>query len=153
MCPSDRRILPLMGAGNRARAVGASGVALVAASLIGGAVSVVAGVNTWSTAWTSQATLAAPWPMLLIQAGATVAAVQSRRWLATIGSAILGLSAALSGISGFFDGQLARSDLDGVYVMAQVSYIVGLAVAAAIGRIWAIQRGRRVHNSVSDVRR
>jgi hypothetical protein len=52
-----------------------------------------------------------------------------------------------------FDGQLARSDLDGVYVMAQVSYIVvaGLAVAAAIGRIWAIQRGR-VHNSVSDVR-
>jgi hypothetical protein len=155
MCASDRRILPLMGAGNSARAVGAAGVALVAASLIGGAVSVVAGVNTWSTAWTSQATLAAPWPMLLIQAGATVAAVQSRRWLSTIGSAILGLSAALSGISGFFDGQLARSDLDGVYVMAQVSYIVvaGLAVAAAIGRIWAIQRGRRVHNSVSDVRR
>jgi hypothetical protein len=91
------------------------------------------------------------WPMLLIQACATVAAVQRRRWLATIGSAILGFSAALSGISGFFDGQLARSDLDGVYVMAQVSYIVGLAVAAAIGRIWAIQRGR-VHKSVSDVR-
>jgi hypothetical protein len=55
MCPSDRRILPLRGAGNSARAVGAAGVALVAASLIGGAVSVVAGVNTWSTAWTSQA--------------------------------------------------------------------------------------------------
>jgi hypothetical protein len=92
--------------------------------------------------------------MLLIQACATVAAVQSRRWLATIGSAILGLSAALSGISGFFDGQLARSDLSGVYVMAQVSYIVvaGLAVAAAVGRIWAIQRGR-FHNSVSEVRR
>jgi hypothetical protein len=72
--------------------------------------------------------------MLLIQGCATVAAVQPRRWLATIGSAILGLSAALSGISGFFDGQLARSDLDGVYVMAQVSYIVvaGLAVAAAM---------------------
>jgi phosphatidylserine synthase len=64
MCASDRRILPLMGAGNSARAVGAAGVVLIAASLIGGAVSVVAGVNTWSTAWTSQATLAAPWPML-----------------------------------------------------------------------------------------
>ena len=83
-----------------------------------------------------------------------MAAVQSRRWLATFGSAILGLIAALSGISGFFDGQLARSDLDGVYVMAQVSYIVvaGLAVAAAVGRIWVIQRGR-FHNSVSEVRR
>ena len=62
-----------------ARAVGAAGAALVAASLVGGAVSVAAGTNTWATAWTSQATLAAPWPMLLVQAGATVAAVQSRR--------------------------------------------------------------------------
>ena len=80
--------------------------------------------------------------MLLIPAGATMTAVQSRRWPATIGSAILGLSAALSGISGFFDGQLARSDLDRAYVIAQVGYVVvaGLAVAAAIGRIWAIQR-------------
>ena len=37
----------------------------------GGAVSVAAGVNEWSTAWTDEATLAAPWPMLLVQAGAT----------------------------------------------------------------------------------
>jgi hypothetical protein len=70
----------------------------------------------------------------LIQACATVAAVQSRRWPATVGSAVLGLSAALSGISGFFDRQLARSDLGGAYVMAQVGYVVvaGLAVAAAV---------------------
>lgn len=123
-----------MAADNSARAVGAAGAALVAASLIGGAVSVAAGVNAWSTAWTGQATLAAPWPMLLIRACATVAAVQSRRWPATVGSAVLGLSAALSGISGFFDGQLARSDLGGAYVMAQVGYVVvaGLAVAAAV---------------------
>jgi len=42
----------------------------------------------------------------------------------------------------FFDGQLARSDLDGPYVMDQVGYVVvaGLAIAAAIGRIWTIQR-------------
>ena len=132
-----------MAADNSARAVGAAGAALVAASLIGGAVSVAAGVNAWSTAWTGQATLAAPWPMLLIQACTTVAAVQSRRWPATVGSAILGLSAALSGIFGFFDGQLARSDLGGAYVMAQVGYVVvaGLAVAAAVRRIWAIQQG------------
>jgi hypothetical protein len=80
-------------------------------------------------------------------------AVQSRRWL---GHRRIGHTRTQRGAERhlrIFDGQLARSDLDGVYVMAQVSYIVvaALAVAAAIGRIWAIQRGR-VHSSVSDVR-
>ena len=65
-------MMPVMSA----RAVGAAGAALVAASLVGAAVSVAAGVNDWSTAWTGEATLAAPWPMLLVQAGATVAAVR-----------------------------------------------------------------------------
>jgi hypothetical protein len=125
-----------------ARAVGVAGAALVAANLVGGAVSVVAGVNAWSTAWTSQATLAAPWPMLLVQSCATVAAVQSQRWPAIIGSALLGLSAALSGISGFFDGQLARPDLGAGYVTAQVGYVVvaWLAVACAVNRLRAILR-------------
>lgn len=125
-----------------ARAVGIAGAALVAASLVGGAVSVFAGVNAWSTAWTSQATLAAPWPMLVVQSGATVAAIQPRRRLAIIGSALLGLSATLSGISGFFDGQLARPDLGASYVTAQIGFVVvaGLAVACALGRLWALRR-------------
>ena len=128
--------------GKSARAVGIAGAALVAASLVGGAVSVLAGVNAWSTAWTSQATLAAPWPMLVVQSGATVAAVQAQRWPAVIGSALLGLSAALSGISGFFDGQLARPDLGAGYVTVQVGYVVvaGLAVSCTVGRLWAIRR-------------
>ena len=126
------------------RAVGAAGSALVAASLVGGAVSVAAGVNTWATAWTSQATLAAPWPMLLVQSAATAAAVQSRRGPAVIGSVALGLSAAVSGISGFFDGQLARTDLGPGYVAAQVGYVVvaWLAVGASAVRLWALRRHR-----------
>jgi hypothetical protein len=40
-------------------------------------------------------------------------AVQSRRWLATVGSAILGLSAALSGISGFSMASLPGPILTG----------------------------------------
>ncbi len=35
-----------------------------AASLLGGVASVMAGTNTWANAWTADATLAAPWPML-----------------------------------------------------------------------------------------
>jgi hypothetical protein len=126
-----------------ARAVGGAGAALVAASLVGGAVSVGAGVNSWSTAWSSQATLAAPWPMVLVQLGATVAAVQSRRRPAAIvGSSVLGLAAAVSGISGFFDGQLGRSDLGPGYVWAQVGYVAvaWLAVGCAVGRLWNLLR-------------
>jgi hypothetical protein len=106
------------------RVVGLAGAALVAASVVGGAVSVAAGVNTWSTAWTSEATLAAPWPMLLIQAAATAAAVQRRSGVALAGATVLGLSAAVAGVSGFFDGQLGRSDLGLGYVIAQVGYLV-----------------------------
>lgn len=125
-----------------AQAVGVAGAALLAANLVGGAVSVAVGVNTWSTAWTSQATLAAPWPMILVQTCGTVAAVSSKRWPAILGSAVLGLSAAVSGISGFFDGQLARADLGAGYVAAQVGYVVvaWLAVAAAGNRLWAMRR-------------
>jgi len=127
-----------------ARAVGIAGAGLVTASLVGGAMSVAAGVNSWSTAWSSRATLAAPWPMLLLQAGATVAAAWPRRRPAAIGSALLGLAAAVSGISGFFDGQLARPDLGAGYVAAQVGYVVvaWLTVAAAGYRLWTVRRGR-----------
>jgi hypothetical protein len=124
-----------------ARAVGVGGTALVAASLVGGVVSVAAGPNSWSTAWSSRATLAAPWPLLLVQSGATVAAVQSRRWPAIIGSSLLGLSASVSGVSGLFDGQLGRSDLDAGYVVAQVAYVTvaWLAAAGAVIRLRALR--------------
>ncbi|HEY5783436.1 MAG TPA: hypothetical protein VIT65_01550 [Microlunatus sp.] len=125
-----------------ALAVGVAGAALVAASLVGGAVSVAAGVNAWSTAWTAEATLAAPWPMLMVQSAATVAAVQKRRRTAAVGSALLALSAALAGVSGFFDGQLARSDLASGFVIAQVAYVVvaWVAVGCAGYRLWGLRR-------------
>ena len=57
---------------------------------------------------------------------------------------MLGLSAALSGISGFFDGQLARADLGTGYVAAQVGYVVvaWLTAAAAVYRLVAIRSAR-----------
>ena len=80
--------------------------------------------------------------MLLVQAGATAAAVQAQYWPAKIGSAVLILSATLSGISGFFDGQLARPDLGAGFVVAQFSYVVvaGLAAACGIGRLATTRR-------------
>ena len=128
------------------RRVAIAGGALVAASLLGGAVSVAAGVNSWSTAWTSEATLAAPWPMLALQAIASVAAASSRRRPAVAGSTVLGLSGSVAAVSGFFDGQLGRSDLGPGYVAAQVGYLVVavLTVVLATQRLFALRRRRPI---------
>ena len=74
-----------------ARLIGVAGAALVASSLVGGAASVLAGTNTWANAWTAEATLAAPWPMLVLQTAATIAAIRPQRVAAIVGSSLLGL--------------------------------------------------------------
>jgi len=123
------------------RVVGVAGATLVGSSLVGGVVSIVSGVNTLASAWTGRATLAAPWPMLVVQVAATVAATRASPWTARAGSAVLGLSAALAGISGFFDGQLGRPDLGTGYVVAQVGYVVvaWVTVACAFIRLSALR--------------
>ena len=128
-----------------AQATGVAGAALIVSSLVGGAASVLAGTNTWANAWTAEATLAAPWPMLLLQAAATVAAVQRRLPVARTGSVVLGLTAAIAGISGFFDGQLGREDLSTWHVVGQVVYVAvawGSAVVAGL-RVWNLRPSRR----------
>jgi hypothetical protein len=83
--------------------------------------------------------------MLLLQTAATCVAIQPRRWVATAGSAVLGLTAAVAGISGFFDGQLGRADLSGWFVVAQAGYVAvawGTAIVAGL-RIWRLRRADR----------
>ena len=124
-----------------ARAVSVAGAALVASSLLGGAASVLGGTNTWTNAWTAEATLAAPWPMLLAQTAATCAAISRRRPVARVGSVLVGVTAAVAGISGFFDGQLGRADLSTWQVAAQICYVVvAWATAAVAGiRLWKLR--------------
>jgi hypothetical protein len=124
-----------------ARGVGVAGAALVGSSLLGGAASVLAGTNTWANAWTAEATLAAPWPMLLAQAAGTCAATSRRRGVAQAGSVLLGVTAAVAGISGFFDGQLGRADLSAWQVAGQICYVVVAWVTAAVAgvRLWKLR--------------
>ena len=129
-----------------ARAIGVAGAVLIGSSLVGGVASVLAGTNTWANAWTADATLAAPWQMLVVQTAATCAAVQRRRSVALAGSVLLGVTAAVAGVSGFFDGQLARADLGTWYVVWQVCYVVvawGTAVVAGV-RVWKLRPSKRV---------
>jgi hypothetical protein len=132
-------------AAGRTLAVAAAGAALVGSSLVGGVVSVLAGTSTWADAWTAEATLAAPWPMLLVQTAATLAAMSPRRAVTLCGAALLGLTAAVAGISGFFDGQLGRSDLSAWYVAAQIGYVVVAWATVVVAAIYlrSLLRGRR----------
>ena len=137
-----------IGTRDHARIVGVTGAALIGSSIVGGIASVLAGTNTWANAWTAEATLAAPWPMLVAQTSASIAAVQRRRGLALAGSIVLGLTAAVAGISGFFDGQLARSDLGTGHVAGQIAYVVvaWATVAVAVLRTAALRRNRSLLN-------
>jgi hypothetical protein len=124
-----------------ARATGVAGAALICGSLVGGVASVMAGTNIWANAWTADATLAAPWPMLVVQTAATCAAIQRRHSVARVGSVLLGVTAAVAGVSGFFDGQLGRADLSTWQVAAQVCYVIvawGTAVVAGV-RVWKLR--------------
>jgi hypothetical protein len=112
-----------------ARRVGLGAAALVGVSLVGGVVSVVAGPNTWTDAWTAEATLAAPWPMVLVQALTGLAAARGQGRAAFVGAVVLLLAAGLSAVSGFFDGQLARADLAPAYVVMQLAVV---AVASTV---------------------
>ena len=73
-----------------------------------------------------------------MQAAATVAAVQRRRGVAMVGSGLLAATAVVSGISGFFDGQLGREDLGTGHVVGQVVFVtVAWATAVvAVVRLW-----------------
>jgi hypothetical protein len=125
--------------------VAVAGTALVGSSIVGGVVSVLAGTNTWSDAWTAKATLAAPWPMLLLQTAATLAAISPRRALSLGGTALLSLTAAVAGISGFFDGQLGRSDLSTWYVAVQIGYVLVAWATVVVAAMYlrSLLRGRR----------
>ena len=107
--------------GQRARAwLPAALGAVVAADVVGGVLDVAAGRSTPAEAWGSGATLCAPWPMIAFQAVAVAVTVCSRRLPGRIAAGLLAAACAVSVASGFFDGQLARSDLAPAEVGFQV---------------------------------
>ena len=121
-------------------------VVLVAADLAGGAVAVRVGANTLAEAWSGKAVLAAPWPMILAQVGLTCGAVRRRNRSAQVAAGLLGVACAVSAISGFFDGQLAREDLSTAVVAGQW---VLITITAGVGML-AFARLVEVRRSPTD---
>lgn len=120
---------------------------LVATDTLGGVLAVTNDVNTWSTAWSAEALLAAPLPMIAAQVLCTAVAVRSGRPWAAVPAYMLALACNVSVISGFFDGGLANDALAGPLVAFQV---VLLAVTGAVG-VAAVLRGRELHRRRVEV--
>lgn len=129
------------GIGRRARAwLPAALGAVVAADVVGGIWDIQAGRSVPADAWGSDATLCAPWPMIAFQVVAVAVAVRSPALPGRIAAGLLAAACAVSVASGFFDGQLARSDLAPVEVGFQVlllgltGVLGGVATAVVLAR-------------------
>ncbi|HEY0642619.1 MAG TPA: hypothetical protein VGD39_04310 [Nocardioides sp.] len=126
-----------------ARRLALAMTALVATDALGGVLAVTNDVNTWGSAWSADALLAAPLPMIAAQVLCTVLAVRSGRRWAAVPAHLLALACFVSVISGFFDGGLANDALSGPLVAFQA---VLLAVTGVVGAA-AVLRGRELQRS------
>lgn len=105
---------------------------LLLVDVVGGLLAIANDVNTAGEAWSGDATLAAPLPMMAAQVLLTGVAV---RWLgkpAVMAAGLLALACLVSGISGFFDGQLGKDGLAGWLVAFQVLLVTATLVVGAL---------------------
>lgn len=110
---------------------------LVLTDVAGGLLDVAAGRSRPNDAWSSRATLCAPWPMIAFQASTTLVATRWSGAPSRVASGLLALGCGVSIASGFFDGQLARRDLSfsevgfQMFLLGATGLLGGLAAAVA----------------------
>ena len=126
--------------------------ALLVLDLVGGVVAIRSGVNAASQAWGSEARLAAPWPMMLLQLAAAVAAVGRRRRRAVGAAGLLAAACVVSAVSGFFDGGFAAPELNGRQVALQTLLISWTGVVGLVALAQAVVLGRRAAASTIAAR-
>ena len=111
---------------------------------MGGGLAVATGRNTLAEAWSGSAVLAAPLPMMAAQVGLARAADGWDDRRGTVAAGLLCAACMVSGVSGFFDGQLGRRDLPRPLIAFQ-GVLVGATLvvgALALRRVeWATRPG------------
>ena len=124
-------------------------VVLLLVDLVGGLLAIANDVNTPGEAWSGKATLAAPVPMMIAQAVLAGVAARWRATPATVAAGLLALACLVSGISGFFDGQLGKDGLAGWLVGFQVLLVTTTLVvgALAVHRTVRLLRTREMSTS------
>jgi hypothetical protein len=118
--------------------------ALLALDLAGGALAIVTRVNTPAEAWSGKAVLAAPLPMIAAQVGLTAVALRFPGRPGGVAAGLLAAACSVSGISGFFDGQLGRRGLTAPLVGFQVLLI---GVTVLVGALAAVRSVRVLRNA------
>jgi hypothetical protein len=113
--------------------------ALVLTDLAGGLLAVAAGVNTWAEAWWTDALLAAPLPMIVVQVLLTAVAVRSSGRFAVAAAVLLALACLVSVVSGFFDGGLGNEALTPALSAYQVFLLVVTAVVGVLAAARAVE--------------
>ena len=110
---------------------------LVLTDVAGGLWDIAAGRSRPKDAWSSRATLCAPWPMIAFQAVSTLVATQRPGVPSRVAAGLLAVGCGVSIASGFFDGQLSRRDLSSsevsfqVFLLTATGLLGGLAAAVA----------------------
>jgi hypothetical protein len=125
-----------------ARRLALAMTALVATDALGGVLAVTNDVNTWGSAWSADALLAAPLPMIAAQVLCTVLAVRSGRRWAAVPAFLLALACFVSVVSGFFDGGLANDELDAGLVAYQVFLLAVTATGGVLAALRAVAARR-----------
>jgi hypothetical protein len=111
---------------------------LVLIDVVGGGWAVASGLNTLGGAFSGDARMAAPWPMIAFRLVAALAATRARRQWAIVAAVLLALACIVSAVSGFFDGALAAPGMS----RAQVGFQIVLVAWTAFVGVLAIARVR-----------
>ena len=122
------------------RALGMATAGLLAIDGLGGVMAVASGWNTPVDAWGARAVAAAPVPMMAAQAALATAAVGWPGRRGAVAAGLLAGACAVSGMSGFFDGQFGKPGLPRSLLGVQI-----LLVASTLGvGAMAVARARRL---------
>jgi hypothetical protein len=103
---------------------------LVVLDLAGGLIAIATDLNDVGEAWSFEAGLAVPWPIILLQLVLTAVAVIGRRRFAIAAALVLTGTCAVSVLAGLFDGDLFA---DGLWPGAKAFQIVLVSWMALVG--------------------
>ena len=121
-------------------------VVLLVTDLVGGVLDVMEGRSSWASAWGPDATLCAPVPMIGFQIVTVLAASRMRGRAGRIAASLLAAACFVSILSGFFDGQLGRSDLAPGEVVFQVWLLVVTTGLGAVATALTLSRPLRLRS-------
>jgi hypothetical protein len=108
---------------------------LVVVDVAGGVIAIATDLNDVGDAWSTDAGLAIPWPIILLQLALTAVAVRDRRRFTIAAALLLTATCTVSVLSGLFDGDLFAEGLgpgEKAFQIVLVSWMALVGVLAAL---------------------